>query len=126
MGAIGIGTTTIIQQAQAQPINQNTTTAPGQVTNLTKVFNQTKDLQICVPPDVAKAIGGPPCTSSVSVLYQSPRTLALKSGYIDTIWKGVDIAKRYGYKVDGISTYITKSSAENPGSVEVLVAMSRP
>jgi len=104
MGVIGVGTTTTIQQAQAQPINQNTTSATGQVTNLTKVFDQTKELLICVPPEVAKAIGGPPCTSSVSVLYQSPRTLALKSGYIDTIWKGVDIAKGYGYKVDGMST----------------------
>ena len=50
-------------------------------------------------------------------------TLVLKSRYVDTIWKVVDLAKNDGYKIDGISTYITTSG--DTGTVNALVAMSR-
>jgi hypothetical protein len=50
--------------------------------------------------------------------------LVLKSGYIDVIWKAVELAKKEGYKIDGISTYITTSEVSG-GTVNVLVAMSK-
>jgi hypothetical protein len=50
-------------------------------------------------------------------------TLVLDSRYIDTILKAVDLAKKEGYKIDGISAYITTFEAS--GTVNTLVAMSR-
>ena len=53
---------------------------------------------------------GPLCVHTVDVLYQSPTMLVLKSRYIDIIWKAVDLAQKEGYKIGGISTYITTST----------------
>ncbi len=61
------------------------------------------------------------CFPRVDVLYQSPTTLVLKSRYVDR--KVVDLAKKEGYEIDGISTYITTSG--DTGTVNALVAMSR-
>jgi hypothetical protein len=98
------------------------TTAPTTttVTNFTKLLSQNKEFQTCVPQ--TSGIGGA-CFPSVDVLYQSPTTLVLKSRYVDTIWKVVDLAKKEGYKIDGISTYITTSG--DTGTVNALVVMSR-
>ncbi|HZI71823.1 MAG TPA: hypothetical protein VFD60_11745 [Nitrososphaeraceae archaeon] len=65
-----------------------------------------------------------PCFRAVDVVYQGPIMLVLKSGYIDVIWKAVELAKKEGYKIDGISTYITSSESVG-GTVNVLVAMSK-
>ena len=99
----------------------NTTTTPTTaVTNFTKLLSQNKEFQTCIPQ--TSGIRGK-CFPSVDVLYQSPTTLVLKSRYVDTIWKVVDLAKKEGYKIDGISTYITTSG--DTGTVNALVAMSR-
>jgi hypothetical protein len=98
----------------------NTTTPTTTVTNFTKLLSQNKQFQTCVPQ--TSGIGGA-CFPSVDVLYQSPTTLVLKSRYVDTIWKVVDLAKKEGYKIDGISTYLTTSG--NTGTVNALVVMSR-
>jgi hypothetical protein len=45
--------------------------------------------------------------------------LVLQSGYIDAIWKAVEIARENGYTIDGISNYASNSR------VETLVAMSK-
>ena len=99
----------------------NTTTTPTTaVINFTKLLSQNKEFQTCIPQ--TSGIRGE-CFPSVDVLYQSPTTLVLKSHYVDTIWKVVDLAKKDGYKIDGISTYITSSA--DTGTVNALVAMSR-
>lgn len=98
----------------------NTTTTTKTVTNFTKLLSQNMEFQTCVPQTTG--IRGA-CFPSVDVLYQSPTTLVLKSRYVDTIWKVVDLAKKEGYKIDGISTYITTSG--DTGTVNALVVMSR-
>jgi hypothetical protein len=65
-----------------------------------------------------------PCVPTITVLFQSPHTLAITSDKVDIIWKAVDFAKTLGYKTDGITSYITRSG-DPPGSVNVLVSMSR-
>jgi hypothetical protein len=91
----------------------NTTTTP--VTNFTNLLSENREFQICV---------GGICAHAVDVVYQGPIMLVLKSGYIDVIWKAVELAKKEGYKIDGISTYITTSEVSG-GTVNVLVAMSK-
>jgi hypothetical protein len=98
----------------------NTTTPTTSVTNFTKLLSQNKEFQTCVPQPSGIQNA---CFPSVDVLYQSPTTLVLKSRYVDTIWKVVDLAKKEGYKIDGISTYITTSG--DTGTVNALVVMSR-
>jgi hypothetical protein len=58
-------------------------------------------------------------TPAVEVLYQGKKMLVLQSGYIDAIWKAVEIARENGYTIDGISNYASNSR------VETLVAMSK-
>ena len=98
----------------------NTTTPTTAVTNFTKLLTQNKAFQTCIPSK--PGIQGI-CFPNVDVLYQSPTTLVLKSPYVDTIWKVVDLAKKEGYKIDGISTYIT--TFQGTGTVNALVVMSR-
>jgi len=93
------------------------TTTTAAVTNFTKLLLQNKEFQTCISGIQAK------CFPNVDVLYQSPTTLVLKSHYVDTIWKVVDLAKKEGYKIDGISTYIT--TFQDIGTVNALVVMSR-
>jgi hypothetical protein len=106
--------------AQTTTSATNTTTPTTAVTNFTKLLSQNKEFQTCISP--TSGIRGE-CFPSVDVLYQSPTTLVLKSRYVDTIWKVVDLAKKEGYKIDGISTYIT--TFQNTGTVNALVVMSR-
>ena len=87
----------------------NTTTTPA--TNFTKLFSENREFQIYGIP-------------AVNVVYQGPIMLVLKSSYIDVIWKAVELAKKEGYKIDGISTYMTTSQVSR-GTVNVLVAMSK-
>jgi len=77
-------------------------------TNFTKVLAG-KEFQVWNP--VAGFVG---CGfHTVSVVYQSPTTLVLRSNYyIDPIWKAVDLAKKEGYKIDGVSTYPTSIGLE--------------
>lgn len=92
-------------QTTASAINTTTPTTTTTVTNFTQLLSQGKEFTNC-------ETGA--CIPYIDVLYQSPTTLVLKSGYIDLIWKAVDLAKKEGYKVDGISTYlITSSEATN-------------
>jgi hypothetical protein len=42
----------------------------------------------------------------------------------DIIWKVVEIARENGYKIDGISNYLT-SNPDTGGTVKTLVAMSK-
>jgi len=94
-----------------------TTTTAAAVTNFTKLLLENKEFQTCISGIQGK------CFPNVNVLYQSPTTLVLKSYYVDTIWKVVDLAKKEGYKIDGISTYIT--TFQDTGTVNALVVMSR-
>jgi hypothetical protein len=111
------GPTTAQTTTNATNATIPTPTTTTAVTNFTKLFLQNKEFQTCLP----RAQGQ--CFPTVDVLYQSPTTLVLKSRYVDTIWKAVDLAKKEGYKIDGISTYVTTSG--DTGTVNALVAMSR-
>jgi hypothetical protein len=106
--------------AYAQTTN---TTATGQVPiNLPKYFAENKEFQHCFSFSVPAGL--PQCIPATDVLYQSATTLGLSSSYIDAIWKAVDFAKKYGYKIDGIATYTTRSESTG-GTINVLVSMSR-
>jgi hypothetical protein len=99
--------------------NAQTTTGIIGGTNYTKLFSENKDFQSCFKGT---------CVPAIDVAYQGQIMLVLKSGYIDTIWKGVELAKKDGYKIDGISTYVTTSDtlgSVKKGNVNVLVAMSK-
>jgi hypothetical protein len=82
-------------------------------TNFTKLLSQ-KEFKVC------RTSG---CFQAVKVVYQSPIMLVLDSTDIDVIWKAVEVAKKEGYKIDGISTYIPTNQLEP--TVNVLVAMSK-
>jgi hypothetical protein len=85
-------------------------------TNFTKLFSQNKEFQTCITGT---------CIPILDVVYQGPIMLVLKSTYIDVIWKAVEVAKKEGYKVDGISTFITSGLSCTGADVNVLVAMSK-
>ena len=89
---------------------QQTSTTTG--TNFTKLLSQ-EEFHICK---------GNICTYPVKVLYQGPIMLVFDSVDMGAVWKAVEIAKKEGYKVDGISTY---NSLSVLGTVAVLVAMSK-
>jgi hypothetical protein len=110
------GNTTIPTPTPKTTTTTTTTTAAA-VTNFTKLLLENKEFQTCISGIQGK------CFPNVNVLYQSPTTLVLKSYYVDTIWKVVDLAKKEGYKIDGISTYIT--TFQDTGTVNALVVMSR-
>ncbi len=96
---------------------QNKTTSIG--TNFTQLLAGNKEFQSC---------SGSICVPTVDVVYQGPIMLLFKSGHIDTIWKAVELAKKKGYKIDGMSTYTTTSQnlgGGTSGTVNTLVAMSK-
>jgi len=115
--AVSSATSTTAQTTSSTTNTTTTTPTTAPVTNFTKLLTQNKEFQTC--PPIARG----QCISNVDVLYQSPTTLVLKSRYVDTIWKVVDLAKKEGYKIDGISTYIT--TFQDTGTVNALVVMSR-
>jgi hypothetical protein len=106
------------QRAYAQ---QNSTTAIAAATNYTKLFSENKEFRICI-------LGGSECFPAVDVAYQGPTMLVFKSGYLDIVWKAVELAKKEGYKIDGVSTYTTTSErigGGTSGTINVLVVMSK-
>jgi hypothetical protein len=57
---------------------------------------------------------------------QDQSIVALKSGYIDTIWKGVAEVKKYGYKIDDITSYpITSSVTRGDTTANIPVVISK-
>lgn len=120
-----------VESVDAQQQNTTTTTTTTPIgTNFTKVVAG-KEFQYCFPPirntpspyvlpPGSMPPSSPVCSPTVSVVYQSPTMLVLKSTYfIDYIWKAVDLAKKEGYKIDGMTT-----STSSDGLME-LVAMSK-
>ena len=105
----------------AQKTSATITTAPTAVANFTKLLSQNTEFQQCYPSQASNTPAQ--CFPTVDVLFQSPLTLVFKSNSLDTIWKAVDLAKKQGYKIDAISTYIP--SPLDGGTVNTLVAMSR-
>ena len=85
---------TIQYQANAQ----QTSTTTG--TNFTKLLSQ-QEFQHCRGLPINRH-----CAPIVDVLYESTIMLVLKSTYDSVIWNVVEMAKKEGYKVDGISTFV--------------------
>jgi hypothetical protein len=66
------------------------------------------------------------CYPTIDVLYEDQSTVALKSGYVDAIWKGVAEVKKSGYKIDGITSFpISNSYSGGDTTVNILVVMSK-
>jgi hypothetical protein len=61
----------------------------------------------------------------VDVLYEDQSTVALKSGFVDSIWKGVAEVKKYGYKIDGITSFPISDYRGGDTKVNILVVMSK-
>jgi hypothetical protein len=102
---IVVAVTGLQQQAKAQ-----TTSTP---LNFTQALDS-KQFQRCL-------VGV--CIPTVDVVYQGPTMLVLKSEFIDSIWPAVEMAKKEGYKIDAMSTFITRTT-DAPGTVNVYVVMS--
>jgi hypothetical protein len=111
--------TLILGEANAQQNSTTTNMTAVTGTNFTKLFSENKDFQSCF---------GGTCVPAVDVAYQGPIMLVLKSGYLDIVWKAVELAKKEGYKIDGISTFNTTSErigGGTSGAINVLVVMSK-
>lgn len=92
-------------------------------TDFTTFFKDNKDFQF-----YAYATYPPTgCHDAIDMLYQDNSTIALKSQNMDMIWKAVLIVKKDGYKIDGISTYVTPEAVGTDifNTVNILVAMSK-
>jgi hypothetical protein len=98
---------------------QNVTMPP---VNYTKIFSENKYFQTCIEP-----IGSynPGCIPVVDVLYQDNSTVALRSQYIDTIWRAVAEVKKSGYEIDAMTSYPITSIGGGDNYVNILVVMSR-
>ena len=106
------------QSNQEQSYAQNQT----QVTNFTQLFSTSKEFQNCVE-GLRPEIG---CAQTVTVLYEDPALLVLRSGYIDAIWKGVAVAKKEGYQIDAMTSYAAGSGLSGSSeTINLLVAMSK-
>ena len=99
----------------------NTLTGNNVATNYTKLFSENKEFQKCLDSMPDK------CFPMIEILYQSPDTVALKSEYIDSIWKAVDTIKKDGYNIDDVTSYsITSGLGSAPSNyVNLLVVMSK-
>lgn len=111
--AVVIICTSVSQSSYAQ---QNTT----KPVSFAKIFSEDKSLQSCTIID--KINYG--CRTTIDVLYEDQSTVAIKSGYIDSIWKAVADVKKYGYKIDGITSYAI-SGQTGSKTVNILVVMSK-
>ena len=60
---------------------------------------------------------------TITVLYEDQSTVALKSRYVDSIWAGVAEVKKYGYKIDGFTSYPISDSGDT--TVNILVVLSK-
>jgi hypothetical protein len=104
---IGLGSLSpLLHSNSASAQNTNTT-------DFTTFFKDNKDFRHCFEIDPSR------CVDTIDVLYQDNSTIALKSNYIDVIWKAVSIVKKDGYKLDGFSTYAADSD------INTLVVMSK-
>lgn len=113
---IGLISGAVILSSQYSYAQQ--TTAP---INFTKFFSENKEVQNCYT-----MTGVPECFPAIDVLYEDQSTVALKSRYVDAIWKGVAEVKKYGYKIDGITSFpISNSYSGGDTTVNILVVMSK-
>jgi hypothetical protein len=108
----------IVQMSNAQ--SNNSQVAPTTLTNYTEIFGENKEYQICY-----SVLEPEECFPTIDVLYQSPETITLKSDTIDVIWKGVDLIKKDGYKIDDITSYPVSSLIDSRQNINILVVMSR-
>ena len=83
--------------SQSSYAQQNTT----KPVSFAKLFSEDKSLQSCTIVDNINY----GCRRAVDVLYEDQSTVAIKSEHIDSIWKAVANVKKYGYKIDGITSY---------------------
>ena len=49
----------------------------------------------------------------------------MKSGYVDAIWKGMAEVKKYGYKIDGITSFPISDYRGGDTKVNIPVVMSK-
>jgi len=95
------------------------TTATNPSTNFTKLFSSDPQFQNC-------DLGPNSCFPIVDVLYQDPSTIALKSSYIDAIWKAVSAVKKDGYKIDDVTSYAVNELGSSSGkTINILIVMSK-
>jgi hypothetical protein len=99
MTVVGIVAVAAIVGSQSSYAEQNTTMP----INFTRFFSEDKAFQTCVEIGTS-----PVCAPTIDVLYEDQSTVAIKSGYIDTIWKGVAEVKKYGYKIDDITSNFSR------------------
>lgn len=115
-----LGSVALSQQIVLAQQNATLSTTSSTI-NYTKMFSENKGFQKCYDfmPDE--------CIPTVDILYQSPKTIALKSDYIDAVWKAVDEIKKDGYKIDDITSYSVTSGFGSSTSnyVNLLVVMSK-
>jgi hypothetical protein len=48
----------------------------------------------------------PSAADTVDVVYESDRTIVLKSDYIDVVWFAVDLLKADGFKIEDFVTFV--------------------
>lgn len=89
--------------------------------NFTKLFAENKEFETCI----SGLSTGPICGPTINVLYEDQSTVAVKSGYVDAIWKGVAEVKKYGYKIDDITSYPISDFTGGDTTVNILVVMSK-
>ena len=84
---------------QTSYTQQNQTTLINQ-TKWTNYFENSKDFKKCY--------GDPSgtCFNQITVLYESPNTIALTSEFEQPIWKAVDTVKQDGYELDDAISYV--------------------
>lgn len=99
---------------------QNSTTP---LVNFTNLFSENTDFQLCYDRETSSTPRQ--CLPVVDVLYQDESTVALKSDYIDIIWKAVAEVKKSGYKIDDITSYPISNPVADGTNVNILVVMSR-
>jgi hypothetical protein len=114
--AIGVISGAAVLSSQSSYAQQDTTMP----INFTKLFSENKEFQQCIDSSSM----GPLCAPYITVLYEDQSTVALKSGYVDVIWKGVAEVKKYGYKIDGMTSFPI-SDYTGDTKVNILVVMSK-
>ena len=117
---IAVSTAVIIYTSVSQSsYGQQNTTKP---LSFAKLFSEDKSLLSCTIVDNINY----GCRRAVDVLYEDQSTVAIKSEHIDSIWKAVADVKKYGYKIDGITSYaISEYSGGGSKIVNILVVMSK-
>lgn len=117
LGVALLSNFSVIQTSNAQSNSSQTAISNS---NYTKLFSESKEYQICY-----SVIEPEQCFPTIDVLYQSPETIVLKSETIDVLWKGVDLVKKDGYKIDDITSYAVSRMLDSTQDINILVVMSR-